>query len=269
MARRRSRRRQSNSAQAILVVVLALVLVSMAGGVGYYYWRAISSNPEIDEATLCPISGPTSQTIALIDTTDPMPVVTQSEVLSRLKDVTSQLERGALFEVRVLNEDPSLTRVVQSLCNPGSPDEIDPLISNPDRARRRWEERFSGPIEVALANSMSGSAQSYSPILAAVQQIAAERLSTSSQRDIETRILVISDLIEHTDFYSHYTHGPRFADYERIAGARYFTRLYGSTLEFWMISRGTRVNETELGDFWLTWAEGNGGHARVVRMMGQ
>lgn len=269
MARRKMRRKKSNLAQVLLILILTVFLVGIAVGIGYLYWQATVSNAPIDEVTLCPLDGPTSQTIALIDTTDPMPRITQAEVVSRLRDVTNSIEKGGLLQVRVLNEDPAKLQIIQSLCNPGSPEDINPLISNPERARKRWEERFSGPLETALDESLRGIEQNASPILSALQQIAAEQLSSDAQRSKKTKIIVVSDLIEHTAYYSHYREGTNYRDYENIAGTRFFSRLSGAEIEFWMISRDTRLDETALGTFWLKWTSKNGGVGHVERLMGQ
>ena len=273
MATRRRRRTSGTGGQIAAIVILAIVLIVVLAGIGWFWLRATDAFVEIDEASLCPTDGITAQTIVLLDTTDELSQVTQAEVLNRLNDLTDSLPRGGLLNIRVLNEDPDKTKSVLTLCNPGAGDDIDPMIGNPDLAKRRWNERFAGPAAIALADSVSGGAQNFSPILAALQQIAAERLSSKHQQSIPTRIVVVSDMLEHTGYYSHFRDGrgtSTFIDtYKEIAGQRYLTDLHGADIDFWMVMRDRPdIDVTELAEFWLQWADISHGRGHVVRLMG-
>lgn len=272
MARRR-RRTSGAGGQIAAIAILAIVLVAVIGGIGWFWLRATEAFVPIDEASLCPKDGITAQTVVLLDTTDALSRVTQAEVLNRLTDLTADLPRGGLLDIRVLNEDPEKTKSVLSLCNPGAGDDVDPMIGNPDLAKRRWSDRFAGPVAEALDASVAGGAQNFSPILAALQQIAAERLTTRNQQSVPTQIVVISDMLEHTSYYSHFRDGrglSTFMDtYTEIAGTRYLTDLHGADVDFWMVMRDRPdIDVTELAEFWLQWADISHGRGHVVRLMG-
>ncbi|MBU1175427.1 MAG: hypothetical protein KKH72_08480 [Alphaproteobacteria bacterium] len=266
---RRRRRNSGTGGQIAAIAILAVVLVTVLACIFWFWIRANDAFVAIDEETLCPKQGIAAQTIVLLDTTDALSRVTQSEVLNRLNDLTASLPRGGYLDIRVLNENPDLTASILSLCNPGAGGDIDPLIGNPELAGKRWAERFAGPVAEALAASVSGGAQNFSPILAALQQIAAERLSTKEQQAVETRIVVVSDMLEHTGYYSHFRDGRSIATYRDIAGSRYLTDLHGAEIDFWMVMRDRPdIDVTELAEFWLQWADMSKGRGHVVRLMG-
>ena len=269
------RRRRSTGAasQIVAIVILSVVLVAVLAGVFWFWVRATDAFVEIDEATLCPKKGATAQTVVLLDTTDALSRVTQSEVLNRLDDLTAALPRGGLIDIRVLNEDPNKTQSVLTLCNPGAGDDIDPMIGNPELAKRRWDDRFAGPVAQALNASVNGATQNFSPILAALQQIAAERLSSAAQQAVPNRIVVVSDMLEHTSYYSHFRDGRGvstfFETYEEMVGDRYLTDLHGAEIDFWMVMRDRPdIDVTALAEFWLQWADSSNGRGHVVRLMG-
>ena len=262
--RRRSGRPSSLPGVAVLVVVGALV-VAVFGGIGFYiYWTTSHFEP-IDDVTLCPKKGIVAQSIVLLDTTDAFAEVTRSDVLNKLDDLVKSVPKGGLLDVRILDENPGQIGRVVSLCNPG--DGAD--APNPELARKKWEKGFAEPVRGSLDRAVSGTEQRYSPILAAIQQVAAELISSAHQKTIPTRVVVVSDLLENTSFYSMFHDGPSFEKFVTKAGARYLTDLAGADVEFWMVQRDRpAIDQTKLAEFWLRWTDASGGHGRVTRLMG-
>ena len=268
MARRR-RRADAKAGQILAIAFLAVVLIAAIGGIGYFWLRANEAHVEIDTASLCPTKGIAAQTIVLLDTTDALARVTQAEVINRLDELTASLPRGGLIDIRVLDADPDKTKSILTLCNPGSGSDIDPMIGNAELARKRWDTRFAGPVAAALSASVSGGAQDASPILSALQQIAADRLSTKAQKAVPSRIVVVSDMLENTQYYSHFRDGLALQTYRNKAGQRYLTDLGGAEIDFWMVARDRPdIDLTALAEFWLEWADLSHGRGHVVRLMG-
>lgn len=264
---RRGRRSGSGNAGTILgIVAAALALVVVGGGMVWFVLDAYSKSDPLDPQTLCPRSGVKAQTIVLLDTTDEFAEVTRSDILNKLKDVIAAIPRGGLLDIRSLNEDPSkIGRLLEPpLCNPGDGRNA----PNPEFAQRRWNEKFGEVVDVALRDAITGGEQNASPILAAIQQIAAELLANHAGRAIPTRIVVVSDLLEHTPYYSHFTDGLDFETYLQMVGARYLTDLAGAQIDFWMVQRDRAIDRTALAQFWLLWAAESNGHGTVLRLMG-
>lgn len=260
---------RGTGAQMAAIVALLVGIVGVVGGLGYLTLAANAQYVPVDKETLCPLSGVVAQTVILLDTTDALAEVTRSDALNKLTDVTAGIPKGGLLDVRVLNEDPGHIQRVISLCNPGDGKGLDPLIANPEMARKRWNERFDGPVREVLRDSVIGQEQNASPILAAIQQIAAELVSSNRQKAIPTRVVVISDMLEHTGHYSHFRDGLAFETYLDIAAERYLTDLSNADIDFWMVQRNRRdLAPEDIAQFWLTWADRSHGKGKVTRLMG-
>jgi hypothetical protein len=256
MSRRRRGRQRGNGGQIVLIVVLAATLVLLVGGLSWLFVKARAEYVPRDQASLCPLSGYTSQTLVLVDTTDALAPVTQTQVLNKLRDLVAAIPKDGLLELRLLSADAARTRPVMApLCNPGDGADIDPVTGNPEMAKRRWETEYAEKVEDALLKSVGGSEQDFSPIMEAIQQIAAEHLTSEHDRSIPSRLVVVSDMIEHTADYSHYVDGLSPETFHAKARNRLATDLADASVEFWMVRRATqRIDPEQLGSFWLEWA---------------
>lgn len=256
MSRRRRRSSGATAGQITLIVVLATALVLLVGGLIWLVVKARTDYVPRDLATLCPLSVYTSQTLILIDTTDALAQVTQTQVLNKLRDVVTAIPKDGLLELRLLGADAAQTRpAMEPLCNPGDGADIDPVTGNPEMAKRRWQTQYAEKVDEALRSSVVGSEQDYSPIMEAIQQIAAEHLTSQHDRSIPSRLVVVSDMIQHTAGYSHYVDGLSPEAFAAKARNRLATDLAGAAVEFWMVRRSTqKVDAEQLGSFWLEWA---------------
>lgn len=256
MPRRRRGRRGNTAGQVVLVAVLAVALVGLVGGLGWLFQKARSEYVPRDQASLCPLSGYTSQTLVLIDTTDALASVTQTQVLNKLRDLVAAIPKDGLLELRLLSADAERSLPAMApLCNPGDGADIDPVTGNPEMARRRWQTQYAEKLDEILRSSVVGSEQDFSPIMEVIQRLAAEHLTSMRDRSLPSRLIVISDMIQHTTAYSHYVDGVALETYQVKARNRLATDLAGATVEFWMVRRATqKVDPEQLGHFWLQWA---------------
>lgn len=256
MSRRRRGRAGNNAGQVVLIVVLGAAFIFLVVGLIWLFLIAKGNQVPRDQATLCPLSGYTSQTLVLIDTTDPLPLVTQTQVLQKLRDVVAEIPKNGLLELRLLSADPEQSRLAMKVkCNPGDGSDIDPVTGDAEGAKRRWQTEYVQKVEEALRNSLAGSPQDFSPIMEAIQRIAAEHLTSSHDKSIPTRLVVVSDMIQHTDAYSHYRDGLEPETFSAMARNRLATDLAGASVEFWMVRRASqKIDPEQLGHFWLEWA---------------
>jgi hypothetical protein len=269
MARRRRRSAGGVGGQIAAIVALAVVIVGVSSSLVHLYLDATSHHVAVDPDSLCPQAGITAQTIVLLDTTDALAPVTRSQVLNQLDDVVAELPRGGLLDLRVLNEDPGRIERLVHLCNPGDGADLNGLTANPDLAKKRWRERFEAPVSDKLDAAVAGGAQDASPIMAALQQIAAEQLSNKDQRAIPTRIVVVSDMLEHTQFYSMFRDGLDYDGFVAKAGARYLTDFAGAKVDLWLVQRDRDdIDPTTLAEFWLRWIDAEHGTGTVSRLAG-
>ncbi|MBZ9962683.1 hypothetical protein [Mesorhizobium sp. BR1-1-2] len=260
MSGRRSRRSPSNLLNWGWIILFALGLVAAAVGFTYVYVSARSQLVELDDR-LCPVVGAASQTIILIDTTDAIADVTKLNIQTLLRDTASGIQRGGLLEIRALTAAAPYTKELFSLCNPGNGGDLSAFTGNAALARERWQAGFGQPLLVALEKAVEANKADSSPIMAGIQSIAVSHLVAQKARAIPSRLIVVSDMFENTEFFSHYRGATDFDAFKKSPAAnRFATDLAGSDVSIWLIRRAkSPVDSVALMAFWQQWIDYNHG----------
>jgi hypothetical protein len=263
MKSRRQRGRRTSIAVWTAIAAFALILIALGGGFAYLLYVTNRDRVALDEH-LCPTKGPSGQVVVLVDTTDPLSTFTQKELLTRLLDVSRKSQKGERIEIRVLEPGENRTRILFDFCNPGDGSDLNEITGNPRLALQRWRDGFEKPLSRALADSIKGSEATSSPIMAALQAIAIERLTAESDRQIPTRIVVASDMMEHTEYFSIYRSGADFDAYRNTkAATRFSSDLAGASVEILYVPRvNSEVGGIALMDFWDSWITESDGHLK-------
>lgn len=272
MARRHSSRRSRRKPEGVPILALTLfilVLLGVGGGMGWMYFDGKAKHPPVD-AELCPLTGPTEQTIVLVDATDAVAPITQQEVMTKVADLANATKKWARFELRILVPGSDRTNILFSKCNPGDGSDLNEYNGNPALARKNWVSLFRAPLEQSMAKSMSGSGAETSPIMAGIQQIAVDRLSSEQERAVFNRVLVVSDMLENSEYFSVYQSGSDIDAYRASpAQKRFNTDLAGAEIAIWLIERETKVPTVGLMEFWAEWIlQNRGSPGKITRLQG-
>jgi hypothetical protein len=89
-----TRRRRSRSSGELRKHVLGIMLAVFALGVlgaGAYVYTGTARPPTLDPSSLCPVEGPRSVTVVLLDSTDDIPDIAKREVRTALVDLAETL----------------------------------------------------------------------------------------------------------------------------------------------------------------------------------
>ncbi len=256
----------------IALGVVAL-LIGLSGIGSIFYFKHTSEKPIVrDQATLCPVNGPHSIQVILLDATDDLPAAAKKEIASLLGDAVSGAPTNELVEIRLLDPANRGGKTIFSRCNPGDGSGLSEWTSNPTIARRRWVESFQIPVQTALASGLRPSQANVSPILATLQTIALERFTGREAQSLPKRLLVLSDLIEHGPKYSQYGGKVSYADFKKsdlYKDVR--TNLNGAAVTFYQVQRRTRnpIPSAGLIQFWIDWvADNNGQFKEALKLQG-
>lgn len=238
----RSVRKKHKRAQDRLGIAL-IVLVTLAvagGGTGYFYLQ--QTRVALEETTLCPKDGAHTLTVVLVDRTDPLTTIQQAALRQRLEEIKDGIAQyGALqiYSVEPIGE--TLLRPVVDLCNPGRGADIDPAIGNPRLVEQLWRERFATPVEALLDDLVKADEADSSPIMESIQSIAVSTLRSKAVEEIPKRLIIASDMLQHTAENSQYAGGLDFQEFRKSA---YYRRLQadlrGVEVEIIYIRRDTR-----------------------------
>ncbi len=266
---RKKHKRAQDRLGIALITLVALVIAG--GGAGYFYLQ--QSRVALDETTLCPKDGARTLTVVLVDRTDPLTTIQGASLRQRLEEIKDGIAQyGALkiYSVEPILE--TLLRPVVDLCNPGRSEDIDPKFGNPRLVEKRWRERFEKPIEKLLDDLIQAHEADSSPIMETVQSIAVSTFRGNAVAEIPKRLIIASDMLQHTADYSQYSGSLDFREFRK---SPYYRRLQadlrGVEVEIIYVRRDTRHAAQGKAhiQFWRDYIHDLGGTlTRVVALEG-
>lgn len=262
--------RKTNAWQWIGIGLFAAFLLAMIAGFVWIYMAAQKAHIALDK-DLCPaVGGPTEKLLVLADTTDPVADVTRRQVVAKLREIALNATTGTRVQIRALRPVEPYTQTIFDLCNPGDGSDLNELTGAPLLALKRWRQGFGEPLERALTQSIAGEGEDFSPIMAGIQAIAVDELTTAKARAIPSRLIVVSDMLENTPLFSIYTSGPDLAAFRQSPAWRHYDAdLAGKGVELWVLRRDTKVPGVKLMEFWRDWiAEKRGVFLAAEQMQG-
>jgi len=266
MARNRRRRRGEGGAIGPILAILAIVVMVVGTGVFFFWSYSRSNGPEIDEASLCPETGPTGHLAILVDTTDPMS-------LTQLETARQQIERKiaeAAVHTRIsfatVNPDMN-TRggTFFSMCKPPSGEDASILTQNPQMVEARFRTEFAGPVSDAMGTLLRVPEAQNSPIMESAQEFAA-RIPGFTISEAPRELVLMSDLVQHSDTFSFYRGGD-WKSFTADGGPARFASAYdGATITVLRIPRLPERTEI-IDDFWVRYFDAQGfDDIRVIRL---
>jgi hypothetical protein len=269
----RAPRRRSRAPGDLRKHLLGGVLTVLALGVlaaGAYVYATVARPPVLDQSSLCPVDGPHSVTVVLLDSTDEIPDIAKREVRTVLVDLAEAMPAYQLLEIRLL--DPNLPggRSIFAKCNPGDGSGLSEYTANPRLAKERWLDGFRQPLDQALDSGFRPAPGKVSPIMATIQRIAVDRFTGRNAEAVPKSLVVISDMLEHEPDYSQYTGD---LSYERFKSSRAYkkvqTDLHGADVLIYYIQRttGRPVNSVDHIRFWAEWIRDNNGRFKQANKL--
>ena len=264
MARRPRQRSSSQSGRTSALWGATLLLLAMAafGALAWFYFYA-PRKPVLDSRSLCPVTGSKGIAIVLMDTSDVILETTKSDILTFLEDQITALPEYHSFDIRVLDIATGQSRSLFAKCNPGDGDGLSEWTDNPRVARLRWIESFKKPAREALSKGLAPVDTQSSPIMGAVQHVAITQFSSAAAQAVPKRLIIVSDMIEHTRDYSQY---PIAGDltYQRFkqspAYRKFRTDLHGTHVTILYVDRPKlKLDTIRHISFWREWISDNRG----------
>jgi len=267
MNRRRRRRPPygRGGARIWLVAAIALSLLSAIIGSGAYLYYAKRST---DRLTGCPTDHYDSVTAVLIDLTDPINPTQAAALRNALIKIRNEVPKFGRLEVYPLKQVVSATlEPLFAGCSPGSGRDVDShLYGNPELADRLWQRNFAGKLDAVLGELTKLPQESISPVFEGIQSVAVTAFGGAmAERAPDKRLVLISDMIQHTPELSMYQGAPAF---DRFKATQYYLRvkpfLRDAKVDVYLIVRETRrnVQQPALYQFWAEYAAAGDGFLR-------
>lgn len=264
-----SRAAKKRRATFIGAAFIGFVAIVWGGFYGYGMWTA---RPQTDNATFCPITGPLSYTAVIIDTTDSINAIQKQAIENELKIIRQSIPRDGALAFYAAGFTGDISRPEFALCNPGHADEINAVNEGTRRAQIRWRDGFEKPLQDVLAKMLVTTPSQSTPLLEAIQSVSVLSFGplranekTSAKPPIPKRLVIISDLLQHSNNLSLYSKPPSLEQYLKSEAYRKVRAdLRDIDVQILLIRRQTKQNaqSTDLTNFWESLIPAQGG--RIV-----
>lgn len=269
-------RQQQGRRKQWLGVVLLLLVVAAVAAVFLFKLSLQRQHIALDPQTHCPLDGPSGYLAVVFDKTDSYNNIQQRFLTRWFKRLKQDLPTGTQVSLYVIDGsgqarlDPSLV-----VCNPDNGQHANALYENPELLQKRWHERFEQPLDQAISAFMQPSTADSSPIFEMLQVVAlsafppAAGSAGDSRRDDAKpkRIVLISDMIQHTPEWSQYRGQ---MDLSKLKASPYFTRvgtnLQGAEVEILYVRRDGKeaLQSKRHALFWADYIAAIGGQVTVI-----
>lgn len=210
MARGRRRRDRGDRLKGAVFLILGLLLIAALAGGGY--WLSMK-RVKLDEATGCPVSGPTAIHAILIDRSDPISPQQAQQIRTVIDGYIARARIGERFDLYVASGDTvNVLAPVASVCSPGRGDQANELYENPQMIQRRFDEKFVGVMKDSLTRLLSATTADSSPILESVRAAAISSFGAIEPGQIPLQMTIVSDMVQHSPGNSHFRGETNFDD---------------------------------------------------------
>jgi hypothetical protein len=205
----RPRRGQEKKKQTIIgLSMLGVVILVFAWG-GYTFISSSSNNVERDEETMCPVEGPNSVTVVLIDFSSSFNNVQKEAIKREIRAVKEGIPQNGLLEIYTTVDKRDSILVPSFVgCSPGNIGEVESgIATNKKLVKIRWEETFGNKIDSITERMLTVPESEKSPVMESIQSISITALNTREREYLPRRLVVVSDMLQNTSVLNMYTEG--------------------------------------------------------------
>jgi hypothetical protein len=258
--RRRSARRDETS-KTIVCLLLGVVALAIFAIGGYLFIS--TKGPELSEDG-CPVDPKQSpeHLVVLIDLTTPFNEGQRQNLEGFSQKLFDEIDRYSRVSLYRLN-DGSLTQTdkVIEVCSPGNPKNASEWTQNLRNVQKRFTTNFKNKVieELDLMKEKTQAGTS-SEILASIRALS--QIEFIKPKALETRLIIISDLIENSSTLNMYEAKkiPELSDFWKQTGGKdLVSRLNGIQVTFLYVDNSPRIqSQLEFKRFWVKYAIENG-----------
>jgi hypothetical protein len=243
-----SRYKTKLSSQQILYRVAAVV--AMLGVIGGTVWWAVSTKSSVkqieaqrDERTQC-LTAVSGLITVLVDRTDAMNENQLESVRSAFQFIKKSIRKDERLAVYPIDAEASaVPATLIEVCAPVSEQDASALTENLKRVKKRFDEAFSKPLDEVLVTLKAQKTEKQSPILEAIQSVAASQPEINKRNSqIRRELIMFSDLLQHSQRASLYrvaanTDTTRLLETPSIKEVLNDTKLVGYDVKIYMLER--------------------------------
>ena len=227
--------------------------------IGLFSVAAFNAAPALDAETECRADRKDpAHTILLIDQSDPFSANDLAWVDELIDAEARTLPRfGRLTVVLPNSEQPFDPKMLYTHCSPGSVDDANPILQNPRMIDDTWREHFYMPLATTVGETLKTTSQPSSPLFEALYAVG-DRADFQDNRS-NRRLVIVSDLMQHSDAFSFYRNGADLAAYGETSIASQLPQLGGVEVVTRIVPRQEYdLPISELKAFWRSYFDKTG-----------
>ena len=250
------RRRKKSDGLSKANILKIVVLVVFFPSIIFLFLLQRNSVGNIDPVTFCDRAESSPVISILIDVSDEIEIVKRTNIINDLISYTNSIPKNARVDIYfVTGIEKSLPTSAFSKCNPGEPGKYDGLTRNEVTLQRRFEEEFLGELKKVLSSELVGKPAKHSPIIESIRSVAAQSFTGRFDRN-QSQLLVVSDMLQNSNIYSHYKGELDFEAFNNSPQwANAFARLDGVEVRLLYIMRGGNSSRFQNGEHIRWWEQ--------------
>ncbi|MGH1420647.1 MAG: hypothetical protein ACRBEQ_02440 [Hyphomonas sp.] len=178
---------------------------------------AFNRPPAISKESACRVDrNDPAHTVLLIDQSDPFNPNDLDWVYEFVDMEARALPKYGKLTVMVPNAgNPYNPTAIFTACSPGSPSEANPITQNPRMIEQAFQKDFYQPLKDVVEGALMDEEQPSSPLFEAIYSIS-DRPDFQAGNE-QRRLVLVSDLMQHSDGFSFYRLG---ADYDAYLASK-------------------------------------------------
>lgn len=216
---------------------------------------SVTNKPKaIDQNSLCRLEEANPVVLAiLIDSTDSIP---ERSALKAKKLIDARIaslpanSRIELFEIS--GSRRSFVDPILSICKPVDGSTANALVENPEQLKKIFTDSFVAPFYARIDELLNSDASDSSPIIEAIDGAIIETFVGTSEAS-KKEMIVISDLLQHSDLYSFYQAKPSYKEFQSrlISSGQGNIDAGTAKVEFFVVPRKMPLgSRSDLLKFW-------------------
>ena len=185
----------------MIVGIVAVVIVIL----GLVAFSKFSPTIRVNDETGCPLDGPKSKLVMIVDQTDRFSAVQVADIKNQFEAYKEKIPRYGQFKIYAIKSLSSgLPSPVVSACNPGTAKDVNPLVESSVQIDRKWQNSFDAPMRQVFGEVLQPMESDSSPIIEMIQAVAVQEFGPSWMDNRSKELVIISDLLQHSPSLSHY-----------------------------------------------------------------
>ena len=194
-----------------------MIGLMLSGVFGLFALVAFNIPPTVMAETACRMDRKDpAHTVILLDQSDPFNPNDLDWVHEFVDNEARALPKYGRLTVMTPNAaSPYDPKVIFVKCSPGSIADANPITQNPRMIEQAWQSTFYKPLITEIETALEDTRQPSSPLFEALYTIA-DRADFQASNE-KRRVVVVSDLMQHSDGFSFYKVG---ADYDAYLGSK-------------------------------------------------